>query len=157
MHNSLNILSESLDKKIELLKRIVEYDEEQEKFLNSAPADFTSFDKDVERKGELIDELNRLDNGFEVLYNKIARQLEENKDNYKEQIADLQEKIRIITDLTITIQSQEQRNKALIEKFFAKSRQDIKKGRLSGKAALNYYKTMSGSGSGEPGIMDSKK
>ena len=73
MHNNLNILSESLDKKIDLLKRIVEYDDEQEKFLKSEPLDFTSFDKDVEKKGELIDELNRLDNGFEVLYNKIAR------------------------------------------------------------------------------------
>ena len=155
--NQLSILSESLDRKLAVLEDIQLYNRKQEKaFLESTP-DMDSFDTALEEKEELIQRLEKLDEGFEILYEKIADQLKGNRQIYATQIKMLQEKISRITDLGISIQAQEARNKKLIEDYFAKARNGIRQGRQGSKAAYDYYKNMSGASFNMPQFMDSKK
>ncbi len=157
MENQLSILAESLDKKIQVLKEIQKYNEVQEASFQDGKAKLEDFDRAVEQKGILIEKLNKLDEGFEILYAKLAEQLKDNKERYASQIADIQQKIKLVTELGVSVQAQEKRNKALVEQFFAKERRGIRQGRQSSKAAYDYYKNMSQSGYASSQFMDSKQ
>ena len=157
MENQLTILSESLDKKLQVLKEIQEYNRKQEQSFLEESADLESFDAAIEEKGCLIEKLSKLDEGFDAVYGKLADELNGNREKYKTQIKTLQEKIRQVTELGVSIQVQEQRNKKLIEQYFAKSYDHIRQERKNSKAAYNYYKSMSGSAVVQPQFMDSKK
>ncbi len=157
MENSLTILSESLDKKLEILQKVQEYNKQQEKAFSEETIGLDDFDAAIGEKGKLIDEINRLDAGFETLYEKLADELKNNRERYAAQIRELQQKVAAVTDLSVTVQAQEARNKQLVEQYFAKRRAGIKEGRTSSKAAYNYYKNMSNANAVPPQFMDSKK
>ena len=97
MENSLRILSDSLDKKMDVLRRIQNYNREQEKAFTEGRADLEAFDRAIEEKDALIEELMKLDDGFETLFERISGELKENKQAYAPQIAILQKKISEIT------------------------------------------------------------
>ena len=82
MENQLTILSESLDKKLEVLQKIREYNKRQEEIFSAEKVDMSLFDDAVEEKQRLIDEVVRLDEGFEILYEKLAKELEGNRQRY---------------------------------------------------------------------------
>lgn len=157
MENQLTVLSESLDKKLQLLREIQEYNKKQERSFLEGTADLEGFDAAIEEKGRLIEKLERLDEGFETVYGRLAEELKENRDKYKAQIGLLQDKIRQVTELGVSIQAQEQRNKKLVEQYFAKQHSNIRKERKNSKAAYDYYKTMSGAAVTQSHFMDSKK
>lgn len=140
----MTILSESLDKKIAVLEDIQAYNQRQEEAFTKESPDMDSFDQALEEKEELIQRVEKLDEGFELLYERIAEQLKENKAAYASQIRELQEKIQKVTDLGTAIQAQEARNKKLIEAYFAKAKSGIKQNRQGSKAAYDYYRNMSG-------------
>lgn len=144
MENRLNILSESLDQKIRVLGRIQEFNNLQADAFTKEDADLEEYDRGFEEKDKLIDEMIRLDDGFETLYDSIAQELQENKTKYAGQIRQLQEKIAKVTELSVSIQAQEARNKKLVEDYFAKARSGIRQNRQSSKAAYDYYRNMSG-------------
>lgn len=156
MENHLTILSESLDQKIAVLQDIQAYNQKQEKALTEEILDLDSFDEALEEKEELIQRVEKLDEGFETLYAQIAEQLSGNREAYADQIRELQEKIRKVTDMSVAIQAQEARNKKLIEDYFAKARTGIRQGRQNSKAAYDYYRNMSGSKAIPPQYMDTK-
>lgn len=157
MENYLQVLEESLNKKLDVLQRIEALCLKQERLLNSEPVDEEDFDKSIEEKGSLVEELTRLDEGFESLYSHIKEQLMAGKDKYKPQIAFLQQKITLVTDKGVAIQAQEARNKKLAEVYFANAKKELKKGRRSSKAALDYYRNMNKSQLVSPQFMDKKK
>ena len=156
MENSLRILSDSLDKKMDVLRRIQNYNREQEKAFTEGRADLASFDRAIEEKDALIEELMKLDDGFEALFERISGELKENKQAYAPQIAILQKKISEITELSVSIQAQEARNKKLVEEFFSKERSKLGNERKGSKAAYDYYKSMSGGGMNVSRFMDQK-
>lgn len=145
MDNSISILSESLTKKIEVLKAIQKYNENQRAVFMSDDVNMDLFDAAIEEKDSLIEQLMKLDEGFEVLYGRVSIELNNNRQLYSEQIKEMQSKIAIIIELSVTIQAEEKRNKKLIEDYFAKQRQIIGNGRRTSKAAYGYYKSYSGS------------
>ena len=75
MENQLTILSESLDKKLEVLQKIREYNKRQEEIFSAEEVDMSLFDDAVEEKQRLIDEVVHLDEGFEIMYEKLERNL----------------------------------------------------------------------------------
>lgn len=111
MENQLTILSESLDKKLEVLQKIREYNKRQEEIFSAEEVDMSLFDDAVEEKQRLIDEVVHLDEGFEIMYEKLARELEGNRERYAAQIRELQKKVSRVTELSVTVQAQEARNK----------------------------------------------
>lgn len=155
--NYLTLLEESLRRKLAVMAEISDYNRCQQEIFRSDNVDMERFDEYVEEKGRLIDKLNVLDNGFEKLYSNVARELQENREQYAEQIRTLQKLVTEVTETNVALQAQEARNKKLIEDYFKKERQGIKKGRQSSKAAIGYYKTMNKSAVVAPVFMDSKK
>lgn len=157
MENYLQMLEESLEKKKDVLERIELCVKEQELLLKEPVVAMDAFDASIDKKGMLIDEINRLDTGFEQLYERISKQLLSNRSLYSAHIKRLQDMIEEITQKSVSIQAQEQRNKKLAEVYFRKSRQELKKSRIGSRAALNYYKSANGSGYIPPQVMDQKK
>ena len=157
MENYLQVLEESLHKKMDVLNGIEEANRRQEQILKANPVSEEDFDASIEEKGAFIDELNKLDEGFETLYENLREQLLAGKEKYKEQIAAIQKLITQVTEKSVSIQAQEARNKVLAEKFFADRKQELGNGRRSSKAALDYYRNMNQSHVVMPQFMDHKK
>ena len=157
MESYLDALEQSLIEKLAVLDKIRDYNSRQEELFKSGNPELSQFDSYVEEKGQLIEELTRLDEGFETVYASVAQELKENREKHREQIKRLQELITQVTEKGISVQAQEQRNKKLIEEYFAKQRSGIRQGRKSSKAAYDYYRTMNKATVVPPQFMDSKK
>ena len=142
MKRCLTILSDSLDKKIEVLKRIQAYNDAQEKAFTESEPDMDSFDTALDEKEKLIQEILQLDQGFETLYERVKAELDENRDAYRDQIKELQAKISVITELSNAVQAKEARNKKLVENYFANQRMGIKQSRQRARAAYGYQQSM---------------
>lgn len=153
----IKILMESLEKKEVILNAIVQANQRQADILKAESLDMDEFDKNADEKSNLITELDSLDQGFEAVYERIRSELLANKDNYKSEIAILQQQISNITDLGVTIQTQEARNKQAAEKSFQRARTAINSGKSSSKIAMDYYKTMNQMNHVGPQFMDKKK
>lgn len=157
MDNYLDILEESLQKKLKVLEEITVYNQEQEQLLKKEKVSLEELDKNMEQKDELIVKLSGIDEGFETLYERIKEQLLANKDAYREQISKLQQMISQITEKSVSIQAQEARNKKLIEDYFRNERNQIRQNRQSSRAAYNYYKSVNNTNVAMPQMMDQKK
>lgn len=155
--NYLALLEESLRKKLRVMAEIKKYNLNQQEIFRSEDVDLDKFDEYVAEKGRLIDELSALDNGFEALYANVARELEGERSKYAEQIKTLQRLVTEVTDTSVAIQSQEIRNKKLIEDYFKKERDGIRMNRKTSKAAIDYYRNMNKSSVVMPVFMDDKK
>lgn len=158
MKNQLSILQESLAAKRQVLLEIQEYNKKQEAVFTAEEVDMSLFDEAIEEKGRLIDRLTQLDDGFDAVYQRLARELEDNREKYADQIRVIQQQIKEITDLGISIQAQEARNKSLIESYFSRERKNVHRSLQNSAKAYNFYKSMSGlnAANNEPSY-DSKK
>lgn len=154
--NYLQIMIDSLIKKKDILQKIVEYNTEQESILKEAEFNGDAFQKNMELKSECIDELNRLDEGFQMVYDRVKEDVQMYKQNYKSDIERLQQLIREVTSLSATIQTQEARNKLQVERRFRQLREETKTAKRSMSMANQYYKNMAQISS-EPQFMDKKK
>ena len=159
MAEYLELLEESLVKKIGVLDRIGEFNLKQRELFTTytESPDFDKFDSYIEEKDKLISELNSLDDGFEALYERVAETLKADKAGNATKIKRLQDLIREVTDKSSALQAQEAENKALIEKYFSSIKDGIGKGRTSLNAAYSYMQTQRGIGEVESLYMDSKK
>ena len=155
--NYLSLLEESLQKKLQVMEEIQQYNLKQQEIFQSEKVDLDGFDEAVEEKGKLIEKLTALDNGFESLYSKVKKELEGGRDKYRDQIKRLQKLVTEVTETSVSIQAQEARNKKLIEDYFRKEKENIRSGRRSSKAAYDYYKNMNRSSVVMPQLMDKKK
>lgn len=157
MENYLSILEESLRKKLQILDELTTYTTQQQELLKSEELDYAAFDQLVEKKDPLVQMIMELDQGFEVVYDRIKEQLIGHKELYAVQIRTLQDLISELTDKSVKLQAMEQRNKAAVEQQFRKSREKIRQGRQNKQAALNYYRNMNHSDFVLPQFLDNKK
>ncbi|MBQ9301609.1 flagellar protein FliT [Butyrivibrio sp.] len=154
---SMDMLEESLLKKIEVMKKIEEENEKQKNLLsNPDEVDEVAFDKILDDKGELIDQLLKLDDGFQTLFNRVKEEVGQNKDSFKEQIKRMQELIQEITGRSASIEATEHRNKKLAEEYFSAARQKMNFSRQTSAAAFNYYRTMNNFKDIPPQFLDNK-
>ncbi len=154
----VSVLVESLEKKLVVLEKIHQLCQKQAEAIAKEPADFEEFDRCMDEKDNCIQELDKLDEGFDILYNRVAQELKDNKNLYTEQIRRMQETISEIMGKSALIQALEERNKRAVESAFAKERKEISKGKRSLSVAMNYYRNMRGSVDAvEPQYMDKKK
>lgn len=155
--NYLQIMEQSLKKKLAILNRIRLKNEEQRVLLldeNLAPDDF---DKNIEEKGGLIEQLELLDQGFEEVYSRLEETLRANKDQYREEIFTLQELIRKITAAGNSIQAEEKRNYDLAQQKFSAVKKQVREIKSSHKAVNEYYRTMTKTNYVGAQFMDNKK
>ncbi len=153
----IDILLQSLNKKEEVLKKIIRLDELQKEQLADELCPAEDFDATAESKAKCIEQLDRLDSGFQKVYDRVSEEMKGNKEAHAEQIRAMQESIRKITDLSIEIQAQEARNKELMIQRFSDVKEKAKSLRTSGKAADEYYKNMMKLNHVDPQFMEIKK
>ena len=154
---ALDILEDSLNKKLGIMLRIQEENTKQNRILsNTDNVDPDAFDKTLDVKGGYIDELNAIDDGFETLFEQVKLEVGDHKELYHNQIERLQKLIRDITAAGSRIQTQEHDNKSLAEKYFSYEREKMTAGKKNSIAAFNYYQTMSKSKDIPPQFMDQK-
>ncbi len=151
------MLRESLEQKVHILQSIIIRNREQKNILNDPNATPDEFEANVNRKGELIDKLNALDDGFEQLYERVRLIFETDKRLYADEIHTMQDLIREITDLSAAIRKMEQENRRLAERKFSSIRSKAKEVRKSQAAVNSYYKSMMNSSYVDPQFVDRKK
>ena len=154
---SLDMLEESLQKKIAALTKIEEQNEKQRDVLsNPENVDEAAFDATVDVKGKLIDEISLIDDGFQSLFDRVKEEIGDKKELYAGQIKRMQKLIQEITSRSASIEASEHRNKRLAEKYFSTAREAMNQSRSSSSAAFNYYQTMNNFKNIPPQFMDQK-
>lgn len=151
------ILLQSLEKKNVLLDQMISLNSEQEVILKREEFDMDAFDEAINRQSACLEELDKLDHGFEAVYDRVREELMQNKERYRTEIAGMKEQIQQITDKIVTINAGNMRNKMLAENQFKKKQLAIGSGMSKNKAASNYYNSMNNLNYVSPQFYDSKK
>lgn len=157
MNNYLQILQDSLNKKLEILIQIEEKSREQAQMLKEGNGTLPQIDENMDAKARLIEELEPLDNGFESLYEKIREELVLHKEQYRDEIQKLQQLITQVTERSASIQALEARNKAEMELFFSREKKKLQSSKNAVSVATNYYQNMNKVKNVEPQFLDRKK
>lgn len=155
--NYLDILKESLEKKLKVLDEIIQYNRDQEELLKSSQTTLEEVDAHMEQKDTFVEQLNKLDEGFESVYEHVREELKNNKEKYRNRIAAMQQLISQITDKSVLIQTQEARNKSLTERYLSSQRKNLQANRITSKKAMEYYRNVNKNNVPYTGIMDEKK
>lgn len=153
----LDSLKDSLILKSSLLSEVTELSYQQKEIVSAENVNWDEFDQLVDKKSELIDKLNNLDDGFETVYSRISSELESDKDKYKDRIINIQNLIKEVTEKSTSLMALEERNKVLVTNSFKKARQKISQNKVSNKVASSYYRAMSKVNYIDPQLMDKKK
>lgn len=151
------VLRQSLEKKVQILDFIIEKNKEQRLLFTDDTLPPERLEENIKEKGDLIDQLNKLDDGFETVYNRVREVLAGGKETYQEDIKRMQELIREVTDKSATIQAQEQRNHELAVQKFSTIKKEIRKARTTSQVASKYYKSMSNMNVVDAKFLDQKK
>ena len=138
----IQVLIQSLHQKVEALDSIIEKNQEQYEILSAEEADMDAFEKNIDEKSQYIDKIVFLDDGFEEIYTRVKEELDGNRAAYTEEIQKMKDLISMITERSMKIQVQEQRNKELAGMQFSKARKKIRQVKAGNKAATQYYKNM---------------
>ncbi|MBQ0042824.1 MAG: flagellar export chaperone FlgN [Lachnospiraceae bacterium] len=137
----MKILSDSLDKKIEILKLLLQMNEQQLQIVENG-MNQDEFDGILSEKQEQIDLIEKLDTGFDTIYAKVKREITLNPSGHKEEIVLMQEQISLLTDLSVKLKASEARNKRAIEQQLIVMRRNNQTVRKSIDAANVYYRNM---------------
>lgn len=154
--NYLQIMIDSLKKKKDILIKIASLNETQEEILSGEELNQDAFEDNMHEKGECIDELEKLDEGFQSVFDRIKEELSNNKRMYVDEIETMKRLIKEVTELGAKIEVQEARNKVKVEAMFRRERQEHKEAKRSASMAKSYYQNMSRV-SDEPQFMDTKQ
>lgn len=152
----IQMMLESLQKKEAVLQSLLEKSAEQKDVLSAENVDWDAFDVLTVDKGNLIDTLLKLDEGFEGLFERVKEPLTMKKELYKTEIGFMQATIRSLTDKSAELEALEQRNKKLVETKLTESRQAIKQSKIGSQAAMQYYQRMNKINTIDPQLMDKK-
>ena len=161
MHTANNsyieILKQSLTKKIELLDTIMALNVLQKDMLENPDLDPDELEENLNRKAELVEQLSKLDDGFSQIYDRVRTDLTENRGAYSEDIARMKRDITAIMDKSTAIQSQEKRNQVLMQQKFTSVKKQIKEVKKSRQAVNSYYRNMMKMGTPDATFLDDKK
>jgi len=138
------LLLDSLKKKKKLLTSILESTKQQETILSGSSVNPDEFQKILDEKGKMIQELEQIDNGFDAVFHRLKEEVEKNKEHYRSQILMMQDLIREITDLSIKVQALEKKNNEKFKIYLINEKSKIREVKMSSQTASSYYKNMSG-------------
>ncbi len=136
---TLTLLIDGLDKKRKSLEEISEYTKAQEKILKSDDFDLKTFNNIMKNKQFRIDTIKQIDEGFQPTYERIRSYIEKTPELYRELINIMQEKIKLIGDLNISIQVLEEQNYNKFKAISGTLKNEVKAFRTNKKTVTNYY------------------
>lgn len=155
--NYIQVLLESLKKKSGLLDTISAINEEQKQLAAENKLELDKLEETVDRKSACIEELNHLDDGFQLIYDRVKPELTENKQKHEESIRLLKQLISEITEKSLAVQAEEERNRQAIAAHFATYKKEIRQVKASRSATTKYYNSMNNLQNIDPLFMDKKK
>lgn len=153
----LEAMEASLERKGRILDRLYELSQRQDEVLQQEEFDMVAFGKLMDEKQKELEQIQKLDAGFEQIYLRIKEALGENAGAYREPVRRLQAKIRKLTEAGVELEAMELRNQQKLDRRLAASRSKIKSYKVNNRAAAHYYKSMSDQHPGESIFLDKKK
>lgn len=153
----MQLLIQSLEKKIKVLQEIADNNIKQKELLQKdEELEVEVWEIIVKDKARQIEELEFLDKGFETIYSRVEQELKTNRAAYTKEIQNLQKLIARVTDLSVSIQAQEKRNKELAQVQFSRMRRKVRQVKQSNKAAEVYRNNMKRLNAVEAQFLDRK-
>jgi hypothetical protein len=148
---------ESLEKKLDVLDSISKIDKRQYECSVAKPFDMEGYNKIMDEKGVLIDELNRLDEGFTSTYEIVRKEVQDNPERYRERILKMQELVQQAVDKGVSLEALEKRNKSAMEAALSMKHKELKQRKVSKDVAMKYYKAVSKINNIDPQLLDKRK
>lgn len=142
MDTYLDMLQDSLKKKLDILNRIMDCQREESDMLKDENMDRDAFDRNITEKVELAESIDSLDDGFEQVYDRIREEMVNNKAKYVVQIRNMQNMIAEISEKNVLIQAEENRIKLEVDNYAKRESAALRLRRDNGKAARSYYNNM---------------
>ena len=139
METYLDMLQDSLRKKLEILDKIMTCQKEESDMLKGGSMDRDVFDRSMTEKVELAESIDSLDDGFEKVYDRIREEMIAHKEGYVNQIRALQNMISEISEKNVLIQAEENRIRLEVENYAKRESAALLQRRDNGKAARSYY------------------
>lgn len=153
----IRMMLDVLSKKEIHLTKLLELTTEQEALLKEEEFKEAEFALLIEKKSGNLRKLEEFDSGFQSIYNRVAEEMKNNKEEYKDQILEMQGLITRITDVGVKLTALEEKNKNALETRFREKKQSIRQFKVSKQTADKYYKNMIGMQTGASYFMDQKK
>lgn len=157
----LNIMIESLEKKESIMTLLLEKTEAQGELINGKDYDdvnWAQFNIYMNEKESAIKKIDDLDDGFDKIYKRVQKDLDEDATRYKDQIKKLQTLITALTDIGVKISTKENRNKTDIDRIMTAAKANIKAAKKNIKVSNDYIKSMYGNAQvAGMSMFDSKK
>ncbi len=138
----VNMMVDTLQQKKVILEQLLHQTKEQEALLKDEEMDMDAFQKMIELKGEEIEKLNQMDEGFDTLFRHVEKEINENRMAYKSQIQKMQKLINEVSELGIQIQALEHQNSGHFKIYLANQKQAVKKFHTNNRTAASYYQNM---------------
>lgn len=142
MDTYLDMLQDSLKKKLDILNRIMEYQREESEMLMGESVDMEAFDKNIQDKVALAESIDSLDDGFEQVYDRVRTEMIDHKEKYAVQIKAMQNMIGEISEKNVLIQAEENRLRLEVDNYAKRESAALRQKRDNGKAARSYYNNM---------------
>jgi archaellum component FlaC len=152
----LRVMQDVLIRKKKVLTSIYEATKEQETALAGELVDDKAFDAAMNKKTKLIEDLTEMDQGFQVIYDRISLEIKEKGKEHADTIRRLQALIQEITDLSVTVSALEKKNKDALDKKVDELKKGKKNFKVSRQTADKYYKSMNGLNAVTPVFLDEK-
>ena len=153
----IRMMLDILGKKEKHLASLLELTTAQEQLLKGEEFIEEEFTELIAKKRGHLLKIEEADNGFQAIYNRVAEEMKNNKDEYKDQIIEMQSLIIRVTDLGVKLSALEEKNKTALEANLQGKRQNIRQFKVSKQTADKYYKNMIGMQTGASYFMDQKK
>ena len=153
----LELLIQSLKKKLLLLNQIIVLNQQQKEMLMDENLDPDTLDVNVREKDELISQVTQLDDGFDEVYAHIKDLMERDHSAYEDQLEQMRELIRLIMAKDASVRAEEQRNYELAQRKFVNVKKQVREIKASQKMVNSYYQTMMRQKPGESMFLDNKK
>lgn len=153
----VRMMLDILNKKEVSLQVLLELTTAQEKKLKEEIFDEDGFTELMDQKADQLRKIEEFDNGFQAIYNRVAEEIQNNKEEYKVQILEMQGLITRVTDYGVKLTALEEKNRATLEGRFREKKQSIRQFKVSKETANKYYKNMIGMKTEASYFMDQKK
>lgn len=157
MDTYLDMLQDSLKKKLEILNGIMKCQQKESEMLKGGSMDMEAFDQSINDKVALAESIDSLDDGFEKVYDRIREEMINHKEKYAVEIRAMQDLIGEISEKNVLIQAEENRIKLEVNNYAKKESVALRQRLDNGKAARSYYNNMKKLNYVDSQFMDKKK
>lgn len=153
----INVLIMSLKKKITILEKVEKTVSTEGDLLKNSNTTVDQLSLIDDEKVEQLAELDKVDEGFQRVYERVKEEFADNKYKYEEEIKIMQGLIKTISDFTAKIQAQEIRNKQLMDLYIQRKKQEVRAFKVNHRSASTYTSHLADRTSGQSYFFDGRK